>query len=507
MPTVPTLETPTVQQEGLPGRAFPRVDDSVSPASFGGGIAQGIEAVGAAGSEEQAKQKQQNDHLRVIDANTQLEAARNGMLFGPDGKGGGAYSLKGMDAINMPDRYLPQYDKVAGNISASLTPDQQKLFTDHVAIGRNALNTELNRYEYTQSNQLADTIYANATKQTATNAALNWRDPDAVTKARADMSSLVQLQSSREGWDATTSQQMLQEHMSNLHQGVVEQMSAEGNIAAARTYLFSASAKGEMEPKAADSMLRMLNAQEEHKLAMDDKLQRDASNNLLKSAIKMSMDGTLTAQYIEQHHATWEPPAYEYAYGLLQGKKDQTDPHVYAPLLKDALSGKDVSEPLTQALYNHQISLADYKGALEKSEAPRKGYVTRGADYISEALKPNPLVADPAGQRSHANALDDWRQWTDDHPDASEPEARATYRSITDHYQVISADKATVFMAVPLHLVGTRLQPDIQQTWGATKAAHDSGEMSEAEYQRQALLIQQWMAAQAKKTPPKAPAP
>jgi hypothetical protein len=507
VPTVPVLETPSVQQEALPGRAIPRIDDNVSAASFGGGVAQGGEAVGAAGSEQQAKLKQQNDHTRVIDANTQLEAARDAMLFGPGGKGGGAYSLKGMDAINMPDRYLPQYDKVAAGISGSLTPDQQRLFGDHVAGGRAALNTELNRYEYGQSNQLADTIYTNATKQAISSAALNWRDPDKVGKSRQDLQALVQLQGDREGWDPTIRQQTLKEQMGQLHQNVVEEMSAEGNTAAARTYLFGASAQGEIEPKAADSMLRMLNAQEEHKLAMDDKMQRDASNGLLKNAILMQTKGQLTAQWIEQHHQTWEPQAYEYAYGLLAGKEDKTDPHVYAPLLQDALGGKDVTERARDALYSHQLSLADYKGVVEKSDAPRKGYVTRGADYIGEALKPNPLTYDPAASRMHANALDDWRQWTEDHPDASENEARSTYRSITDHYQIISADKATAFMPVPLHLVGSRMQPDIPQTWAATKTAHDSGQLSDAEYQRQALLIQQWMSTAAKKTPPKAPTP
>lgn len=507
MPTVPVLETPTVQQEPLPGRAIPRVSDDVSAASFGGGIAQGLGEVGAAGAQEEAKQKQQNDHLRVVDANTQLEAAQNAIKFGPDGKGGGAYSLRGMDAMNMPDRYLPQYDKVAAGISSTLTPDQQAIFQDHVSAGRSSLNTELNRYEYTQSNQLADTIYSNATKQTATNAALNWRDPDQITKARSDMTALVQLQGNREGWDATTRQQTLKDQLGTIHQGVVEEMSAEGNTSAARTYLFGASAQGEIEPKAADSMLRMLNAQDEHKLAMDDKQQRDASNSLLKTAIKMQQDGKLTPQFIEQHHETWEPAAYEYAYGLLAGKKDETDPHTYAPLLQKALSGQDVTREAQAALYDHKISLPDYKGIVEKSEAPRKGYVARGADYISESLKPNPLTFDPAASRMHANALDDWRQWTEDHPDASENEARSTYRSITDHYQIISADKATAFMPVPLHLVGSRMQPDIPQTWAATKAAHDSGQLSEAEYQRQALLINQWVQVAAKKTPPKAPAP
>jgi hypothetical protein len=284
-------------------------------------------------------------------------------------------------------------------------------------------------------------------------------------------------------------------------------MSAQGNISGARSYLFQAMGSGEIEPKAADGTLRMLNAQEEHKLAMDDKIQRDASNTLLKSAIEMQQNGKLTPQWIEQHHATWEPQAYEYAYALLSGKKNDTDPHVYAPLMIDAMSGKDVTDRAQQALYSGQITQADFKGIIDKSEAPRKGYVQRGADYISQSLKPNPMVPDPAGQRSLANAMDDWRQWTEDNPQADENKAREQYRAITDHYQILQADKTTLFNAVPLQLVGSRTQPDIAGTWAATKAAHDKGDMSDAEFQRQAVLIQQWQAATQVKKPAKAPNP
>jgi hypothetical protein len=144
---------------------------------------------------------------------------------------------------------------------------------------------------------------------------------------------------------------------------------------------------------------------------------------------------------------------------------------------------------------------------MDKAEGPRKGYVARGVDYITQALHPSPLVNDPAGQRSLANALDDWRQLTQDHPDMSEPEARTAFRNLADHYQIVGAEKATVFMPVPLHLVGSRMQPDIAQTWAKTKAAHDAGQLSDDEFQRQAALIMQWNAVMAKKTPPKAPNP
>jgi len=502
VPVVPSLEAPQVQTEPLPGRAFPRVSDEISPASFGSGLAQGIEEVGAEGAHQEAILKSQNDQLRVIDANTQLEAAKTSMLYGENGKGG-AFSLHGVDAINMPASILPHYDEAAQKLASGLTPDQQRMFQAHIALGRNELNTSLNRYEFEESNRLADAVYDNGVKQTATNAALAWRDPSAITKARLDMKALVSMQADREGWDPTTRAQATLGAMGQLHSEVVNSMTEQGEVSKARSYLLGAAAQGEIDPKAGDSMLRMLNAQEEHKLAMDDKIQRDNSNVLLKSAILMSQKGQLTPQWIEQHHATWEPQAYEYAYNLLSGKGAATDPHVFAPLLNRALAGEDVSKDAQAALYRGSLSLSDYKGIVEKADQPRKGYVARGADYISQSLKPNPMVPDPAGQRSLANAMDDWRQWTQDHGDASEEQARTAYRNITDHYQVVASDKVTLFNAVPLHLVGTRTQPDLNATWAATKAARAAGELSEAEYQRQATLILQWQAATARK--PKVP--
>lgn len=257
-----------------------------------------------------------------------------------------------------------------------------------------------------------------------------------------------------------------------------------------------------LDPRSSEQLQRTINSQVELAHSMDEKAQRDSSNNLLKNAILMSQQGGLTPQWIEKYHNTWEPAAYEYAYKLLSGKEATTDTHVYAPLLTRALQGQDVTDDANRALNANQLSLSDYKGLLEKSETPRKGYVTFGSQYINDALKPNPMVSDPAGQRSLANALDDWRQWTSSNPAATNEQARTAYRSIADHYQIVSAEKSSVFMAVPIHLVGTRLQPDIQQTWLKTKAAHDSGQMSDAEFAQQATLIQQWTTALSKKGAP-----
>lgn len=230
-----------MQAEALPGRANPRIDDSSSAAAFGAPIAEGLDTIARAGTEEQAKQKVQNDNLRVIDANTQLEAGRNALLYGrPDAKTGqmtgGAFSLKGLDAMNMPAKLGPQYEDMAGKISQTLTPDQQRLFHGHIAAGSNELNLQLNRYEYEQSNQLANAVYTNAGSQAVESASVGWKDPMVIGKSRADIKSLVQMQGDREGWAPQERDAQTQKLLAEMHYSVIDRMLADGNPQAALSY-------------------------------------------------------------------------------------------------------------------------------------------------------------------------------------------------------------------------------------------------------------------------------
>lgn len=240
MPTVPTLEAPQIQAEPLPGRGLPRVQDTVSEASFGAPVAQGLDAVAAANTEQQAKEKVQNDNLRVIDANTQLEAGRNALLYGTADKDGsmqgGAFSLHGLDAINLPAKLLPQYQKMAAGIGQSLTPDQQRIFQGHIAAGQNEINLQLNRYEYAESNRLAGEVYKNASAQAVESASVGWRDPMVVGKSRADIKALIQLQGDREGWPQAEKDAQTQKLLAEMHYSVVDRMLADGNPQAALHY-------------------------------------------------------------------------------------------------------------------------------------------------------------------------------------------------------------------------------------------------------------------------------
>ena len=235
MPTVPTLEAPTVQEEPLPGRAFPRLDTNVPEAAFGSTLAAGIERASEAGVQQQAVEKRQNDQLRVIDANTQLEAAKTAILYGKDGKTG-VFSLHGEQAMNLPDKVLPQFQQIASGISSSLTPDQQRMFQAHVAAHGQELNLSLNRYEYEEHQRLQGEVYANGIKQQVEGASVGWRDPVTVGAARLGIKGLIDHQGEVMGWPQSMRDEQTQKALAQLHYSVVDRMLADGQPQAALNY-------------------------------------------------------------------------------------------------------------------------------------------------------------------------------------------------------------------------------------------------------------------------------
>jgi hypothetical protein len=243
MAQVPYDAVPSVGAEGLPGRPYPHVDTDVNSQNFGSGLAAGIEDVGAAGASAEAKIKEQNDHLRVIDANTQLEAAQNSMLYGTqqsDGtRSGGAFSLHGAAALNMPANLMPQYEKAAAQINSTLTPDQQNLFAGHIANGRQQLNLQLNRYEYEESNRLAKETFSNSVAQSVENASVGWRDPMAIGKSRLDIKAAMDIQADREGWSADQRNVETNKALAEMHFNVVDRMLSDGQPNAALGYFKS----------------------------------------------------------------------------------------------------------------------------------------------------------------------------------------------------------------------------------------------------------------------------
>lgn len=497
MPTVPTLEAPNVQEEPLPGRPFPRMQESVEEGAFGGPIGQGLEHVSQAVVAQQAKEKQQNDQLRIIDADTQLKSYSNTLLYGtPDQNGamqGGAFSLRGADAINLQNKYLPQYDQFAANLNASLTPDQQRVFSRHTAETRGEIDLHLSRYEFEQSNTLADEIYSNATKTTIQSAASGWRDPAVLARTQQDILGLTKMQGQREGWTPDIESAHLRDTMSQLHSEMITSMVASGATTQARNYLYQ-NFQG-FDAKAGETAQRMIMAAEEHQDVVGEKQREKAADGVLKQGLELASKDQLTPSWAFQHSGPLKAHELQFLLNAASGKELKTDPGTYAELLTRANEGRDITQDATTELSAGRLALPDYTRLVDMSGKARPNYVKAGVDYINQSLQVDQMNPDPSRATSKANALRDWDDWVQGHPDAEPSVANRESEAIAHRYLLVDPDQSILTLHVPRYLVGSRTQPDIQATEQKTVQALQSGEISQQEAARQALLLKQWRKA------------
>jgi hypothetical protein len=422
MPTVPMLEAPDVAQEPLPGRAYPRFDENVPDAAYGGPVAEGLQNVSQAATQVDAQFKAQHDQLRVIDANTQLEAGLAALQYGkPDQNGtmqGGAFSLHGTDAMNLPAKFIPEYQKMADSISSTLTPDQQALFKPHIAAGQAKLNVELNRYEYQESDRLANQIFTSGTDQAVASAATGWRDPLAIGKARLDLKALVSMQGDKEGWDPATREVQTRAALARLDGGVIDSMLAAGNSKGAQSYFESARDEiAQFNPKVAEEIQKNIQAGRV----------TDTANSVL-SAYKSNLDSGARALLAVQK-SDLPPEQQAQVIGLVERGRSEyaqaqaQDPHNRAQLtaLHDSIASGTVTPQAAgtvDALWRRGALTDDQRTTMrdEVLRAQKKGNADQEAvDYVRSAL----ADGRPLDPKEDKNAVDTYFRRTTPDPAGS----------------------------------------------------------------------------------------
>lgn len=258
-----------------------------------------------------------------------------------------------------------------------------------------------------------------------------------------------------------------------------------------------------MDPHTYESVQRGILATQEHQIVMQEKNQKLASDNLSKEGDSLLANGQLTARWIEGHRNTLEPNEFRYFYKALSGTDESaTNPRVFADLYLKAANGQDVRDDARSALVDsHTLSRADFTKIAGLVDTERPGWFKRGTQSIAGSLDPGQLNPDPDAHHSRALALQDWEDWAQKHPQATDKEAEVMSNTISDHYRIVPAASTVLSMKAPLYLTGTRAQPVDEQgkpdpmlnaTARRTMAALKAGEINAQEAQEQALLIQQY---------------
>lgn len=255
-----------------------------------------------------------------------------------------------------------------------------------------------------------------------------------------------------------------------------------------------------LSPKARDAVLNEIESEQRMRLTREDRAYRDAEraerevqDATSKEGDKLLAEGKLSAQWIESKRNRLSADDYRYYYRALSG--DGSGPRnveLYANLRERAGRGENVRDEARAALTRGAIGTSDFDRIVGEVEGQRPGWYKRGLDFISTSAAVSDLNPDPAAAQRKAAMLDDWNDWADENQKASDTEARDAYKRIVEEYQIVDTRNFTLTKRAPRFLVGSRTAPDLDATEAATVAAFEDKAISEEEFERQALLLQEW---------------
>lgn len=247
---------------------------------------------------------------------------------------------------------------------------------------------------------------------------------------------------------------------------------------------------------ASERVERVRVATEEHAYRMAERAEKERQEQAAAEGDELLRNGKLTPEWIEQNAGRMSASDRRFFYReMTEGGGASTDVDLYADLRSRAGSGEDVRDEARVALQQGRLKLTDYDKivtAAESNTVAGTGWHKRGEEYLTRFLKPSELNKTGLEAQTFANALDDWQQWARKNPDATDEQAEAAYRRIAGNYATVKANEIRLVRPAPLYLVGGRDAPEIDATETATVEAMERGEISRAEFERQAALIQEW---------------
>lgn len=243
MPTVPSLEAPSIQYQPGPQE---KVSAQSSLDDFGGGQASkemsaGVDAVAGAVKSVGDVIKQKADDAVAIDAYTKTMAYKQGLLYGTpqtdtNPATPGALNLHGKDALSLTNDYSQKFDDYTNTIMTGMTPDQQMLYGKIRAQQKEDLTGTLEKHTYSETQAYNDDVVKSGIAVNRDEAVLNYQDPQKIAQAIDMQQRLIRDNASKKGLPPEEVQQQLEAVTSDTHQAVINRLLANQQDVQAKAY-------------------------------------------------------------------------------------------------------------------------------------------------------------------------------------------------------------------------------------------------------------------------------
>lgn len=212
---VPTFDTAQVQQQ--PGRAV----ELRGVAPDNSGIEDGLRSFQRGAEILVAKERERADTALLMEADNQLTQWQQKAMYDE----GGVYTRKGKNALDVTNQTLEQFEQTQAEIAKNLTNDAQKArYAQIVASRRNALSSDLNRYEYTERQNYYGQVEKGQLETSMQGAALEYQDPNKVQQYRQKIDAVLASRAERLGLSPEAAQAERLETNSGMSTAVIQRM-------------------------------------------------------------------------------------------------------------------------------------------------------------------------------------------------------------------------------------------------------------------------------------------
>lgn len=229
----------SVEPEGLPGRAYPRLPEEANPQAAGSAVGHGIENAADVLQNVQDKVQQQARVSQLTDAHNQAQALSISLTHDPNT---GALTKQGKDAFGLTNQYLPQFDQGVAKIADGIAdPRAKQVFAGTVAQMRNQLTEQLDTHELTQHQQFAQSTATASISLAQQAMAANYNHPDIIASNRDTMDFQIDQLAQQKGLpvDSPQVQELRQQKHLEAYQGVITNMITDHKPLLAKTFLDS----------------------------------------------------------------------------------------------------------------------------------------------------------------------------------------------------------------------------------------------------------------------------
>jgi hypothetical protein len=454
---------------------LPVIQQTIAPQYTGGGAEGSIYSAGRAGHAiESAGSQLESITSQVIQRHDQLQLqtddamATDKALKWRDGARvyispvDGVLATKGADASGITKQAEKDLNAMADSLSGELQNDRQKALFHH-AIGLD-LESKLNSVAEHEASA-RDQFYQDTSKAVVASAI-----EDAVGAADNPKAQGVYMQrmeneirSNPEGLPPAAVEFQVKTARSKVFAGTTQAL-AYRDPTTATQYLDQhkddvlGTDRLQLE-QAIDSGLRTRMAAQDHAMALQDRADRKTKDARAAEGDALLFSGGMTADWIAKNSSQLNENDQRYFYNELanprQAPEVRSQSDVLATLWTRKAKGEDVGDDARTALQNKTLSQSDYKQLMplggDRAEAP---WVKFGNEQIRAITGMSEMNQNEEVHFAYGNAMADWRDWVNSHPDAKEKDAIDAAQFIASHYRSVAAGTTMATLKFPRTMNG-----------------------------------------------------